>query len=196
MITITDKGIDQLLKKFDRLSTKSQMEVQSALNDWADRTAQDAKELVSRNSSDEGNLLNSIKPLYGSGSAAVVATAKYAAYIEFGTRKFAKTYVASLPSDWQQIAAKTKGRAGGTFKEFVESLMGWVKRKGISGRYSIKTRRRVGSKAQREKEDKAAAYAIAKKIMVNGIRPRPFLYPSSNRNLPILINDIKKILIQ
>lgn len=180
MITITDKGIDVLVKKFDRLSTKSQMEVQSALNDWADRTAQDAKGLVSRNSSDEGNLLNSIKPLYGSGRAAVVATAKYAAYIEFGTRKFAQTYVASLPSDWQQIAAKTKGRAGGTFADFVLNLMGWVQRKGIA----------------RGPEAKSAAYNIAKKIMVNGIRPRPFLYPSSNRNLPILINDIKKNLIQ
>jgi hypothetical protein len=32
---------------------------------------------------------------------------------------------------------------------------------------------------------------IAKSILVNGIAPRPFMYPSVNKNLPILLQDIK-----
>ena len=37
------------------------------------------------------------------------------------------------------------------------------------------------------------AAPIAKKIMINGIRPRPFLYPSIRKNLPQLVADLKDI---
>jgi hypothetical protein len=50
--------------------------------------------------------------------------------------------------------------------------MGWCKRKGI---------------------DEKAAYPIARKIIINGIKQRPFLYPSVIKNTPILIQDIKDI---
>jgi hypothetical protein len=56
------KGIDALIKKMDRLAADAKLEVQAELNDWADTTAQNAIQLVSINSSDEGLLKNSIKP--------------------------------------------------------------------------------------------------------------------------------------
>jgi hypothetical protein len=102
----------------------------------------------------------------------VQASARYAAYIEFGTRKFAAAYVSSLPADWASYAATFKGSAGGTFKEMVLSIMAWCKRKGI---------------------DDKAAYPIARSIMINGIRPKPFIYPSFNAEFPLLIQDIKAI---
>jgi phage gpG-like protein len=174
MIKIETKGIGALVKKFDQLSKEGQADVQSALNDWADRTAADAKKIVSADSTDEGALLRSISPLYGSGNASVVATAKYAAYIEFGTRKFAASYVSSLPQDWATYASTFQGKAtmGGSFKDLVLAIMGWCKRKGI---------------------DEKAAYPIAKKIIINGIKQRPFLYPSVVKNTPQLIKDIKDI---
>ena len=61
---------------------------------------------------------------------------------------------------------------GGNFKEMVKSIMVWCGRKGI---------------------DEKAAYPIARKIMIQGVRPRPFLYPAVNKNLSILIEDIKDI---
>jgi len=86
MIKIEDKGFDALIKRFDTLSKESQAKAQSALNTFADATAQDAKSLVSsKQITDEGALLRSISPLYGTGSAGVVANSKYAAYMEFGT---------------------------------------------------------------------------------------------------------------
>jgi len=173
MIKIEAKGFDGLKKKFDTLSKEGKAEVQSALNDWADRTASDAKSLVSSNSSDEGALLRSISPVYGQGNAAVVSTAKYAAYIEFGTRKFATTYVSSLPQNWAAYAATFKGPAGGTFQEFVKSLMAWGERTG--------------------KLDPKYAYVAALKILRDGIKQRPFLYPSVIKNTPQLIKDIKEI---
>lgn len=172
MIKIETKGINALVKKFDELSKEGQVGVQSALNDWADRTATDAKRLVSANSSDEGALLRSISPVYGQGYAEVVSTSKYAAYIEFGTRKFAASYVSSLPQDWATYAATFQGPAGGTFADLVKSIMGWCRRKGI---------------------DEKEAYPIAKKIIINGIKQRPFLYPSVIKNTPQLIKDIKDI---
>jgi hypothetical protein len=193
MFKITDEGLNTTLKKFEKLSQETQVKVQSALNDWADRTSTDAKGLVSSQSSDEGALMRSISPIYGNGSAGVVATAKYAAYIEFGTRKFAADYVATLPSDWQAYAAKFKGKGGGDYYDFLNSILDWVKRKGITARYSIKTRKRLKSSAADNERLLEAATAIAFAILKNGIRPKPFLYPSVNKNLPLLVKDIKNI---
>lgn len=174
MLKIEVKGFDALIKKFDTLSKENQAEIQSALNDWADRTASDAKSLVSSNSSDEGALLRSISPVYGNGNASVVSTSKYAAYIEFGTRKFAAAYLSSLPQNWAAYANTFKGPAanGGNFNDLLMSIMAWCKRKGI---------------------DDKAAYPIARKIVIDGIKARPFLYPSVNKNLPQLIKDLKEI---
>jgi HK97 gp10 family phage protein len=166
------KGLDTLIKKMDKLAANVQKEVQAELNDWADTTAQNAIQLVSINSSDEGLLKNTIKPFYGQGSASVKVAAKYGAYIEFGTRKFAAAYVGTLPSDWQTYAATFKGSAGGTFEQFLLSIIGWVGRKGI---------------------DKKAAYPIARKIMIDGIKPKPFIYPSVNKTLPVLRKNLRAI---
>jgi hypothetical protein len=172
MVQLEVKGLDGLIKKFDQLAKETQVGVNLALEAWANKTAQDAIQLVSANSSDEGGLKNSIKPSHGNGYGKVTATSRYAAYIEFGTRKFAASYVSTLPSDWASYAATFKGRAGGTFEEFLLSIMKWCGRKGI---------------------DQDAAYSIARSIMINGIRPKPYLYPSVNKNLPLLIKDIKAI---
>jgi HK97 gp10 family phage protein len=167
------KGIDALIKKMDRLATDVQKDVQAELNDWADQTAANAKMLVSSNSSDEGLLLRSINPNYGNGSASVTAATKYAAYIEFGTRKFAAAYVSSLPADWQTYAATFKGKTGGTFEQFILSIKAWAARKGIT--------------------DKGHIYFIIKQIMRDGISPKPFMYPSVNKTLPILKQNLRAI---
>jgi HK97 gp10 family phage protein len=169
------KGIDALIKKFDNLANDAKEGVQSALNDFADRTATDAKQLVSSQSSDEGALLRSINPTYNEGYVTVTASAKYAAYIEFGTRKFAAEYVGSLPSDWKEYAASFQGSTGATKGDFWKSIKAWGERKGLSPSH---------------------IYFTYKKILREGIRPKPFMYPSVIKNLPILIKDIKDIFKQ
>lgn len=173
MFSVKAEGLDAVLKKFDKLSKDTQEGVQAALNDWADRTATDAKQLVSMQSSDEGALKGLINPEFGNGSASVVASAKYAAYIEFGTRKFAADYVSSLPSDWQKYAATFKGKSSNnTGKSFWEIFEAWGKRK---------------------KMEPSHIYFAYKKVLRDGIRPKPFIYPSVNKNLPLLVKDIKNI---
>jgi phage gpG-like protein len=167
------KGIDALIRKMDNLAKNVQLDVQAELNDWADTTAANAKILVSSNSSDEGLLLRSINPNYGQGFASVTASAKYAAYIEFGTRKYAAAYVSSLPADWQTYAATFKGKTGGTFKDFIKSLMSWGSRTG--------------------KMDPKYAYVAALKILREGLTARPFMYPSVQKTLPVLKQNLRAI---
>jgi len=124
----------------------------------------------------------------------VVVGVDYGAYLEFGTRKFAARYVASLPADWKAFAATFKGPGGGNFEEFVMRLTKWVLRKKIGATYNIKTRRRdrVGKQSAKTTAE-ADAYAIALYIIRNGIRAQPFLYPSAQKNTTILLENIKKI---
>lgn len=187
------KGLDKLIKKFDVLSKEMQGKVQSELNAWADATSENAKALVSANSSDEGALLRSISPIYGNGSARVVATAKYAAYIEFGTRKYAAEYVSSLPADWQTYASTFKGKAGGDYYDFLNAILDWVKRKGITARYSVKTKKRLKNSKADDERLLSAATAIAFEILKNGIKPKPFLYPSVNKTLPELKRKLRAL---
>lgn len=175
-IRLEAKGLDAVIKKFDTLSKESQAKIQSALNSWADDTAADAKMIASSNSSDTGYLMNSIRPVYGNGGASVVVSSEYAPYVEFGTRKFASSYVASLPSDWSALASQFKGKSptGGDFKQFVKNLKEWARRTG--------------------KLDEKYAYAAAKKILREGLKARPFLYPAVLKNLPQLEKDIQQAL--
>ncbi len=121
----------------------------------------------------------------------ITVNAPYAAYVEFGTGKYASKYVSTLPTDWQQFANKFRGSTGGTFKEMVRNLAEWVKRTGLAGIYSVKSKRRLGSKDNQRLDDYAAAYAIARAIMVKGIKPHPFLYPAVASQKPIILEDLE-----
>lgn len=187
------KGLDALIKKTENLAADARKDTQTALNDFADRVASGAKQLVASNSSDEGKLLGSINAKYGDLSASVVVGANYAAFIEFGTRKFAASYVASLPQDWKTFAATFRGKSpdGGTFDDFVQAIMAWVQRKGIGAR-KTKSGNNSGSRDSLSAMQ-SAAYAIALNILQNGIRPKPFLYPSVEKETPVLLADLKDI---
>lgn len=176
MINLKIDGLDAVVKRFDQLSRNTQAEIQSELNGWADDTATDAKMIVSKQSGDTGYLMNSIHPIYGNGGASVVVSSEYAAYVEFGTRKYAASYVGSLPADWSALANQFKGKSatGGDFKQFVKNLKEWARRTG--------------------KLDEKYAYMAAKKILREGLKARPFLYPAVLKNLPQLEKNIKAIL--
>jgi len=171
MINLKVSGIEKILERFNTLANQAQNDVQMELNAFADDVVRDAKLLVKANSSYEGYLLRNINKEFGSGNVTITANTKYAAYIEFGTRKFAAEYVSSLPTDWQAFANTFKGpmAGGGNFKEMLLNITDWCKRKGI---------------------DEKLAYPIARKILIQGIKPIPFMYPSVTKNLPVLIANI------
>ena len=202
MIKIDISGFDKALADVNSLATKAKEDVKIALVDFGNNVATDAKRsrsygaAIGSNSgapADEGKLRNSINSVYNASNMTVTITAAsdYAAYMEFGTRKFAAQYVATLPQDWKTYAATFKGKGGGNFDAFLKAIMEWVRRKGIGG---LQTKSGNVSKSKDSlAAQKSAAYLIAMKILREGVRPQPFLRPAVVAHTPKLISDIKKI---
>ncbi len=165
---LTVTGLDAVIAKLDVKTFEQQ--IQGALDEFGLRVVREAKLLAPK---DEGFLARSINFDPGKLSVTISVNTDYAAYIEFGTRKFAAAYVSTLPAQWQEFAAQFKGSQPGSFAEMIQRLMGWVKRKGIP---------------------ETAAYPIVLKILREGIKPQPFLYPAFNSQTPILIKDMESLL--
>jgi HK97 gp10 family phage protein len=190
-MNLTATGLKAKIQFFEDYKNDLKTNIAKEINAWANNTASDAIALAP---ADEGYLRNSIKPDYGDLSASVVVAADYAAYLEFGTRRFAEQYVGTLPPDWQAFAAQYRGPGGGSFQEFVMRLTQWVLRKGIGATYDVKTHRRVRvGKQSAQTTAEADAYAIAIYIIRNGIQPHPFLFPADQKNRPILISNLEAI---
>jgi len=169
-LNIDTKGVEA---KFSKAKQDINKIMADKLNNFAIKTVNQAKVNAPV---DEGFLRNAIsfEPA-NTGDVKVktkiVVAANYAAYIEFGTRRFAEAYVSTLPATWQEYAAKFKGGSGGNFDDFILRIMGWVKRKGIEGN--------------------GAAYLIARSILRNGIKPHPFFVPAVEKNFEELKQSLK-----
>jgi len=193
---------DDIKKAIKELSPKRLQEACTiALGRYSEGVVNDAKSNLRREKAiNNGGLVNSIyaeKPQ--NGRVNIIAGASYAAFIEFGTRKFAASYVASLPKEWKDLASQSKGKGGGTFKELVQAIAQWVADKSIdpetaiTGTFSIKTRKRTGSKKTKEEQNLKAAYPIVKSILKNGIRARPYLYPAVVKNQNKFAEELAKV---
>jgi len=188
MLSIKLNGLDNLIATVEKTAKRAESETKVALTKFVKNTETEAKRLAPAN---EGRLRNSINGTVDGFTAKITVTADYAAYLEFGTRKFAARYVATLPQDWQSYAATFRGKGGGTFDQFIQDIMQWVRQKGIGG-LKTKSGRTSESKSSLDAMQQAA-YAIALNILQNGIRPQPFVYPAVTKNTPVLEADIKKV---
>lgn len=187
------KNINVVLNEIDKYNDKLKSSLKEEINKWAAEVVALAKQKAPVNN---GKLRNAITADYATESelvAKVSVMVNYAAYVEFGTRGYASSYVSSLPSDWQTYAAEFKGKgAGGTMDDFLLAIMDWVKDKGLAGTYSVKTQRRTGAKGGQQFEDAAVAYPIALAILRKGIRPQPYLYPAYVQASDDLLKRLKK----
>lgn len=190
-----------LNEKMDRIKKEVRDKVNLELKKFAGNVVATAQHLAPV---DEGTLRNSITYEQTDLFVEIIVSVNYAAYLEFGTRKFAAAYVSTLPPNWQTFAAQFKGGKGGNFDEFLMRITEWIHRKGlgngfmgkigVAGSYSLKTRKRVGGKDKQAQEDKSTAYVIALSILRNGIKPHPFLYPAVEKNLIELKANLKAYL--
>lgn len=162
------KGIQDSLKGIDK---KLRQDVGDEINASALKILTDAKRLAPVNF---GQLRNQIalEPINDL-TFAVEAKASYSPYVEFGTGP-----QVNVPADFTSYAAQFKGKKGGKFKDFVDALTLWVKRKGIGD----------------GKNDKGLAFVIARSILLKGMRPQPFLIPSYEMEKTKLIQRLKKLL--
>lgn len=192
-IKLEFRGADLAVKNIEKKISKINSGVRDELNAWAELTARKAKDYAP---TDEGNLKGSINPSYAKLSkmeAGVTVGVNYAAYVEFGTRKYGAAYVSRLPQDWRDLAAQYKGKDNsGTFDEMIQNIMAWVLRNGIGAQ---KTKSGNVSKSLDSFDDmQQAAYWIAINILQNGIKPHPFLYPAYNETKDGLLENIKEVI--
>jgi len=162
-------NLSDVLKRLDTLEAKVQEDVKNEINASALNIQSGAKRLAPVNF---GQLRNSIYLKEQKVEKGVVFTvgsnASYAPYVEFGTGG-----KVSIPRGFEELASGFKGKKAGTFKDMVQALTLWVKRKGIGGG-----------------KDKSIAYAIALSILRKGMRPQPFLIPAFETEKPKMIKNI------
>jgi HK97 gp10 family phage protein len=163
-------GMKQLEGKLDNLTTALKEDVGNEINASAIKIQNQAKRLAPVNL---GQLRGSIdKDRINELTYSVEAKASYAPYVEFGTGP-----QASVPADFASYAQQFKGKSGGKFKDMVEALALWIKRKGIGN----------------GKNDKGLAFIIALSILRKGMRPQPFLIPAYEMEKPKLIQRLNKL---
>jgi len=166
-------NLSDVLNKLDTLDAKVQQEVKDEISASALNIQSGAKRLAPVNF---GQLRNSIYLKEQKVEKGIVFTvgakASYAPYVEFGTGG-----KVSIPSGFEELASGFKGIKAGTFKDMVQALTLWVRRKGIGGG-----------------KDKSIAYAIAISILRKGIQPQPFLIPAFETEKPKLIKNILNVL--
>jgi len=188
-VTIKIEGLEATMAKLDY--KKYEVQIQQSFDKFKDRTVTEAKLLAPV---DEGHLRSAIYGKLEGLTVTIGCTVDYAAYLEFGTRRFAAAYVAGLPATWQELAANFKGGGGGNFEQFVKELTEWVMRKGFAAPLT------ASGNASKSKSaidiQRQAAYMIARSIMIKGIRPHPFLYPAVEKWTPVLLSDLKALQVK
>lgn len=115
------------------------------------------------------------------------SNAFYSAFMEFGT----KGKYRPIPGT-EAIAAQFKGFKIGTLADMIRALERWVARKGITGVYSVKTRKRTGGAAAILAQNRAAAWAIAMSILKNGVQPHPFFFKQMEVVWPRFVKNVQK----
>ena len=170
-IVVNINGLDSVKKALNSLDDKIKKEVSNEINASALAIQNQAKRRAPINF---GQLRGGIALVKNDElTYTVESKASYSPYVEFGTGG-----KVSVPSDFQQYALLFKGKSGGKFKDFVDALTLWVKRKGIGN----------------GKNDKGLAFVIARSILQKGLRPQPFLIPSYEEEKPKLIKRLKNLL--
>lgn len=167
------KGLDHLIKKVKNLSYVIKDEVDAECEAGAYEMNAEASANISRDGLvDNGELLASQQVISDrpNHKYTVQNVAFYAPFQEFGTgARF------SANSEWQAIAAQFKGMQNGNFDVFLQKIKEWCNRKGI---------------------DEEEAYVICRKILENGLRPRPFLQPAFYYVSPLIVKRIKAVIKQ
>lgn len=182
------KGLDKLQKRLSTLPTKLKKEVGAEIQDGGRRINAKQLRLVPV---DEGGIKQSTVPKKVNELNIELTSSKhYVPFMEFGTKRRVR-----IPAELTSYAAQFK-QSGPKIglEEFLKIITAWVRRKGIAGRYSVKTRRRVGSKATQQTEDEQAAYPIALSILRHGVKPHPFFFQPFFDERESIVKNVEKVL--
>ena len=170
-VVVNISGLDSIKNALDKVGNSVKIDLSREINASALTIQNQAKKKAPVNF---GQLRNGIVLVKDSDlTFTIESKASYSPYVEFGTGG-----KVSVPTDFQAYAQTFRGGKGGKFKDMVEALALWVKRKGIGN----------------GKNDKGLAYVIALNILRKGLRPQPFLIPAYKEELPKLLQRLKKLI--
>lgn len=181
-------GLDKLTAKLSKFPTTIAKEIDGEFEDSFRRIN---REQIRNAPVDEGGLKQAIGfKKNGPMDYEMFGNKTYMPFIEFGTKRRVK-----VPAELASYAAQFKqsGPKIG-FEEFLKIITAWVRRKGISGSYSTKSRRRVGGKDKQAQEDAEVAFPIALSILRHGIKPHPFFFEPYFNERKALIERVKKVI--
>jgi hypothetical protein len=120
-----------------------------------------------------------------------VAQKEYAAFVEFGTKKKVNK---NLTPEERAVAAQFQGKKGGSISQMEKNILAWVRRKQITGTYSVRTRRRTGNRTNNAKQDERFAKFIMWKILTEGIKPQPYFFPAYFAYKKEIVRKVTQIL--
>ena len=141
------KGFSELQAKIKALPKELQEEVVGEIQAWGNDVNAEQIGLISQQKiQDLGALQQNTKALAKPDGVELISNVYYAPYIEFGTRSKVK-----VPAELNDYASQFKGKKRGDYYDFLNAILDWVKRKGITATYSVKSRRRTNTKADRER---------------------------------------------
>lgn len=185
MFKVRITGMNGLKAEFasasDKIEKITATEVRAMAQDWVAGAQRDAPV-------DEATLKRLITyEQVSSLTYRVVSQAQYSPFMEFGT----KGKYRPIPGT-EAIAAQFKGFKGGDFMQLLRAIVRWVRRKGITGTYSVKTKRRTGNKINQFAEDYSAAWPIALSILKHGVSPHPFFFKQGDIVWPQMVRRIEQ----
>lgn len=188
------KGLDKLQKRLSTLPTKLRKEVGAEIQDGGRRINAKQLRLVPV---DEGGIKQStVTKKVNELNIELTSSKHYVPFMEFGTKRRVR-----IPAELTSYAAQFKQSGPKIdFDEFLKIIAAWVRRKGldsrtaITGRYSTKTKRRLGSKATQATEDEQAAYPIALSILRHGVKPHPFFFQPFFDERESIVKNVEKVL--
>lgn len=122
----------------------------------------------------------------GDSDWSMVSGATYSAYLEFGTKGH---YTPIEGVDASQFRS-----TGGDGKDFFKNILNWVKRKGLAGTYSVKTKRRTGKRIDRQRQDEQLAFAIMMSIKKHGVKPHPYFFRQFQKHGPAIVKAVSQAL--
>jgi len=164
--------ISKLLTQINSFGEDAKRSAVSITNVTADDIVTDAKQnLTNHKTVNYGQLRLSIAKTEATiqvNRSLIFSNAPYSAYVEFGTGTKVQ-----IPAGFESLAAKYRGKGGGTFDQLLENIKDWCRRKGI---------------------DEKLAYPIAVSIVRTGIKPQPYFIPAYLQNIPIYEKRLVKTL--
>jgi hypothetical protein len=181
-------GLKEVQAQIENFTKNLPKNADAIVKSGVNKMARDAKEEVPV---DMGAMKGGISvKTNGFADYSLVSNASYSPYIEFGTKGNYQPIPGIDASEFKGKGSKEGG------KGFFENILAWVKRKRIAGTYSVKTRRRTGKKADREREDEQVAWAIYLSIQKHGIKPHPFFFKQLGKHGPEIIKQIEQLVKQ